>query len=89
MRTWLEIAMERPILVRALKTSLFVGSVLVMINQGDVLLDEGVSAVSLPKVLLTFVVPYLVATSASVSTRLDAMSGSTSGGASDPDESGS
>ena len=69
MQTWLEIAVERAIVLRAARTSLIVGTALVAINQGDVLWQAGLAAVSWPKALLTYAVPYLVSTHSAVATR--------------------
>ena len=51
----------RPDVVRrAAKTSLLVGTVLVVINQGDVLLRGVIDAAVASKILLTYCVPYAV-----------------------------
>lgn len=69
MADWLEQALSRTVVVRAAKTSLLVGTLLVVINQGDVLLDGGPMALSWAKVVLTYFVPYGVSTSSSVASR--------------------
>jgi hypothetical protein len=51
----------------ALVAALLVGSVLNLINQGDVL--WGQAALNLPKMLLTYCVPYCVATWGAVSAK--------------------
>jgi hypothetical protein len=56
---------------RSLVVALIVGTVLNLINQGEALLGEG--HVNLAKIILTFVVPYCVATYGAVSYRLSAM----------------
>ncbi len=66
----------------ALLAALIVGSVLNLINQGDVLWGE--AALNWPKMLLTYCVPYCVATFGAVSAkrrylRLSAESGSAGG----------
>ncbi len=53
---------------RSAGVALLVGSVLNLINQGDALLTGG--HVSIAKLLLTYVVPYCVATYGAVSYRL-------------------
>jgi hypothetical protein len=53
---------------RSLAIALIVGSVLNLINQGDVLFGSG--HVDLMKLMLTFLVPYFVATYGAVSFRL-------------------
>jgi len=65
----LAIAFERGIVVRSLKVALVVGSVLVAINQGDRILAGG--APDWLKLVLTFCVPYCVATYGAVTARRD------------------
>lgn len=48
--------------------ALVVGSILNLINQGDALL--GLAAISWPKIILTFLVPYGVSTYGAVSAKL-------------------
>lgn len=52
---------------RSLNVSLIVGSILNLINQGDALLGRG--DLDVPKLLLTYLVPYCVATYSAVSYR--------------------
>jgi hypothetical protein len=59
---------------RSLVVALIVGAILNLINQGNVLLGEG--HLNLTKMILTFAVPYCVATYGAVSYR---MSGARSG----------
>ena len=66
MRTWLEIAFEKPVRKRALKVALLVGSILAVINHGDIVLTGAATATVWIKIALTFLVPYCVATFASV-----------------------
>jgi hypothetical protein len=54
---------------RSLIVSLVVGSILNLINQGDALLGDG--AVNMTKIVLTYVVPYVVATYGAVSYRIN------------------
>jgi hypothetical protein len=56
-----------PIVRNAIKTALVVGTVLTAINQGDVLLRGALSGVVLAKMLLTYIVPYLVSTTGALS----------------------
>ncbi len=56
----LRTALSGAYLRRALLVMLVVGSVLNIINQGDTLLHGG--AVNMPKLLLTYLVPFCVAT---------------------------
>lgn len=53
---------------RALIVAVVVGSVLNLINQGDAIF--GPKAVDVGKLLLTFIVPYLVSTHGAVSARM-------------------
>ncbi len=62
---------HRPVDLNALKTALVVGTVLTLINQGDVLLRGVVSLGVLAKIALTYVVPYVVSTAGALgATRL-------------------
>lgn len=70
--SWLDHARERSVVLRASKTSALVGALLVAINQGDVVMSAGLAALSLPKIVLTFFVPYAVSTSSSVASRMEA-----------------
>jgi hypothetical protein len=72
MKAWVSMAIEWTVVRRALKTSLIVGTLLVLINQGDLVWAGNWAAVSIPKLLLTYCVPYAVSTNASVGGRLDA-----------------
>jgi hypothetical protein len=53
---------------RSLYVALIVGTVLNLINQGDVLL--GMASINWPKLILTYCVPYVVCTYGAVSYRL-------------------
>lgn len=64
-REWLLIARSPPVLRRSAKVSVIVGTLLVTINQGDVLI-AGFSADVLWKILLTYCVPFSVSTYAAV-----------------------
>lgn len=65
---WWLLARQRSVVQRALRTSLLVGTILVGINHGDALLRRDCPPDRLAKIGLTYMVPYLVATFASVST---------------------
>lgn len=69
MGDWLEQARARPVVLRAAKTALVVGTILVAINQGDALIEGGPGGISWAKVVLTFFVPYAVSTHSSVASR--------------------
>ena len=66
MKTWLAIAFEASVRKRTFKVAMLVGSILAVINHGDALLSGDASATVWIKIVLTFVVPYCVATFASV-----------------------
>lgn len=61
---------EKSIVKDALLVSLFVGIILNIVNQGDILLSLEFSKISISKLILTFIVPYLVSTYSSVKTKL-------------------
>lgn len=65
-KAWWKTALEREVIKRSLKTSLIVGSILAMINHGDVILALDMPVDRAIKMALTYVVPYLVTTSASI-----------------------
>jgi hypothetical protein len=56
---------------RSFFIALIVGTILNLINQGDALLGEG--HLNVAKVILTFAIPYCVATYGAVSYRMSAM----------------
>lgn len=64
MNSFLHMAMARSVVVRSLKVSAVVGTILVVINQFDALV--GGESLSWAKTLLTYMVPYCVATYAAV-----------------------
>jgi hypothetical protein len=59
---WLKIALQTNILTRAIKVALVVGSILMLINHGDVILSNGLSIKEFIKIALTYFVPYCVST---------------------------
>lgn len=65
-KRWLAIARERSVVLRALKVSALVGTVLVLINHFDTLVQGEVNRLVIAKMLLTYLVPYSVATYAAV-----------------------
>jgi Mg/Co/Ni transporter MgtE len=65
-RAWLEVAADRAILKRALGTSLVVGIVLTLINHGDEILGGQLDPGHIWPITLTFVIPFVVATTSSV-----------------------
>ncbi len=62
MRQWLKIAMRRDIVLRSLKVGAIVGTILVAINQGDLILSGQLDGSAAWKIPLTYLVPYCVAT---------------------------
>ena len=68
---WLKTACSRPIRKRALKVAIVVGSILVGINHGDLLIHGEIGTSQLIKMLLTYFVPYAVSTYAAVGATLE------------------
>lgn len=64
--TWLGTARTDEVVRRSLKVSLLVGSILVAINHGDILLSGEAGRELLWKIPMTFCVPYAVSTFAAV-----------------------
>jgi len=52
----------RPVCGRALRVALLVGTILMVINQGDVLLSGHLTALVASKIALTYAVPFSVST---------------------------
>lgn len=67
MSAWLRIAMRLDIVLRSLKVSAIIGTILVAINQGDMILTGQLDATAAWKIPLTYLVPYCVSTYGSVS----------------------
>lgn len=64
-KDWIAIALRPAVVRRSFNVALVVGSLLIVINQGDrIVAGEGVDVV---KTLLTYLVPYCVATYGAVS----------------------
>jgi len=68
---WLHLARSRPIVHRATKYAIGVGTVLIAINHGDALLHGDVSAGRIFRMILTVTVPYAVSTASSVGAILE------------------
>lgn len=66
MADWLRLVVSRPVVRRALKYALFVGTILIGINHGDLILRGNLETGSVLKMVLTMLVPYLVSTFSSV-----------------------
>jgi hypothetical protein len=61
------VILYRPVLRRAVYVALVVGTVLTIINQGDVLLVGEITPLVIAKILLTYLVPYSVSTFSALS----------------------
>jgi hypothetical protein len=57
----------RPVLRRAIYVALVVGTILTIINQGDVLLAGEITRLVMAKIVLTYLVPYSVSTFSALS----------------------
>lgn len=62
MKEWLSIAMRRDVVLRGLRVGVIVGSILVAINQGDMILSGQLATSAAWKIPLTYLVPYCVST---------------------------
>ena len=62
MKSWLACAFQRDIFICSLKMALLVGTLLVFINHGAVFLSDSITSTELRHILLTYLVPYCVAT---------------------------
>lgn len=69
---------SRSVVMRALKVSLIVGTILNIINQGDILIHLDFTHINLVKFFLTYIVPYSVTTYTAVSLKLEFIIGSKS-----------
>ena len=70
MKTWLSLALQKQTIARSLKVSAVVGTLLVLINHFDVLASCQLDGLIIAKILLTYLVPYSVATYAAVAALL-------------------
>jgi len=66
LENWFTTACEPSVVRRAIRVSLIVGTILILINHGDALIRAEMSLRRLVKIILTYVVPYCVSTYASV-----------------------
>jgi hypothetical protein len=69
--TWFRVATETKVLTRSLKVMVSVGTVLMLINYGDFLLNGDFDMLNTGKITLTYLVPFSVATYSSVAARLE------------------
>ena len=67
MQEWVRNAMRADIVLRSLKVSAIVGTILVAINQGDLILSGRLDVSAVWKIPLTYLVPYCVCTYGCVS----------------------
>ncbi|MBL4831440.1 MAG: nitrate/nitrite transporter NrtS [Aliivibrio sp.] len=65
-KIWLSVATSNNVIARSTKIALIVGTILMFINQLDVLMAGEISLIILVKILLTYCVPYCVSTYSSV-----------------------
>ncbi len=68
MMNWLAVALRRDVIIRGLKIAAIVGTILVAINQGDAIVSGALTGQLMWKIPMTYLVPFLVSTYASVST---------------------
>ena len=66
--SFINAALERSVVIRALKVTAVVGTLLVAINHGDVFVGGG--EINWFKIILTYMVPYAVATYAAAMQRV-------------------
>ncbi len=66
-----DIAISKPIVSRAIKISLIVGTILNLINQGDAISSFNIENIYLFKFFLTYVVPYSVTTYTATALKLE------------------
>lgn len=67
MKLFLKHLKDRVIFFRSLKVALFVGTILALINHYDAILNGTFNRTNTIQIILTYLVPYCVATYASVS----------------------
>ncbi len=67
MCAWIKIAARRDVVLRGLRVGGIVGTILVAINQGDLIVAGTLPVGALWKIPVTYRVPYCVSTYASVS----------------------
>lgn len=66
-----KVARTAPVVSKALKVSVVVGSLLNLINQGDVLVPFDLEHLNVFKLVLTYIIPYGVTTYTAVSLKLE------------------
>jgi len=68
---WFAVAIERKIFKRSLIIAIIVGTILTLINHGDVIISGNLEATHVVKILLTYLVPYAVSTYSSVQSKIN------------------
>lgn len=68
---WFSLAIEVNTLKRSIKVAVIVGTLLMLINHGDIILSGEIESQHMLKILLTYLVPYLVSTYSSVESTLN------------------
>lgn len=71
MSQWLSLALERAVLRRAIRVMAVVGTILMTINYGDIIIAGELESQHIFKIALTYLVPFMVSTYSSVAARLD------------------
>ncbi|NQZ80683.1 MAG: nitrate/nitrite transporter NrtS [Colwellia sp.] len=71
MLNWLAVAIERKILRRSLIIAAIVGTILTLINHGDIIISGNIQTTHLVKIVLTYFVPYAVSTYSSVQSKIN------------------
>ena len=66
MKLYLKYAKSRVIFIRSIKVALLVGTILAIINHADAILSGNFYTTNTIQILLTYLVPYFVATYGSV-----------------------
>jgi len=79
MRAWIALAFKPSVVKRSLKYAVVVGSILILINHSDALLNHTVTFTRFLRMLLTVVVPYTVSTLSSVGALLENRKASSAG----------
>ena len=70
-REWIHIAGRRQVVIRGLKYGLIVGSILIVINHGNAIIEGTVDSTRAIQMILTMFVPYCVSTASSVGAILE------------------
>ena len=70
MKEWIKIALEKEILITALRVAAVVGTILVAINYGDRIFYGSLNYADFLKIAITYTVPYFVSTYSCVKLRL-------------------